>query len=57
MKRADEIHNNTDLARFYKDEIFSRMSQIRVLVDTFEERTDSSLWPYPTYGAILFSVK
>ena len=47
----------TDRAFFCKDEIVTLMSSIRQIVDKLEEKTRSDFWPYPTYGAILFSVK
>ena len=40
-----------------KDVIFAKMNDIRVVVDEMENKTRSTAWPYPTYGAILFSVK
>ena len=43
--------------RFFKDTVLPAMDGIRATVDALEECTDASAWPYPTYGAILFSVK
>jgi glutamine synthetase len=42
--------------RYYHDQVFSRMQAVRVIVDQLENLTDSSFWPYPTYGDLLFSV-
>ncbi|MBQ6023766.1 MAG: glutamine synthetase III [Clostridia bacterium] len=44
-------------ARYFRDVIFASMNDIRIVVDEMEDKTRSSAWPYPTYGAILFSVK
>ncbi len=57
MNDADRFSDSGSLACFYRDEICTRMAKIRKLVDQLEEKTDTSFWPYPTYGAILFSVK
>ena len=57
MKQIGGLTDTTEKALFFRDEIFARMTEIRTVVDEFEDRTDSSYWPYPTYGAILFSVK
>ena len=47
----------TQRAFFCKDRILVLMNEIRVLLDEMEEVTRTDVWPYPTYGAILFSVK
>ena len=57
MRRTGQYKTTTELARFYKDRVRAQMEQVRALVDSLEDRTDSACWPYPTYGAILFSVK
>ncbi|MBQ8614665.1 MAG: glutamine synthetase III [Ruminiclostridium sp.] len=45
------------IARFYHDEIFAKMNEIRADVDELETMVASSYWPVPAYGEILFSVK
>ena len=45
------------IARFYHDEIFTKMNEIRPDVDELETMVASSYWPVPAYGEILFSVK
>ena len=61
LEQAMENRNNfTDIgaqARYYRDVIFASMNDIRTVVDEMEDKTRSTAWPYPTYGAILFSVK
>ena len=47
----------TERAFFCKTCLFERMSAMRGIIDRLEEKTRSDIWPYPTYGAILFSVK
>ena len=55
---ADQTYYDiTQRAFFCKDRILAVMSEIRVLLDEMEEVTRTDVWPYPTYGAILFSVK
>ena len=41
---------------FFKSEILEAMHELRTVVDEAEEKTDSRLWPYPTYSEILQSV-
>jgi len=57
MEKRDDFSDFTDKARFFRDVIFAGMNDIRQIVDIMEDKTRSSVWPYPTYGAILFSVK
>ena len=56
---ADVKHfsDSLALARYYRDEIFSSMNELRAVVDEMESCTASSYWPYPSYGEILFSVR
>ena len=44
-------------ARLYHDEVLAAMESLRVSVDAMELLCDREIWPYPTYGDILFSVK
>lgn len=57
MIRTIDCANATELARFSKDKICRCMTEIRILVDELETKTDSSFWRYPSYSDILFSVK
>ena len=57
MIDALECADNTQLAQFSKNSILTAMTELRILVDELETKTDSSFWPYPSYGEILFSVK
>lgn len=45
------------IARFYHDEIFAKMNEIRAYVDELETMVSAEYWPVPTYADILFSVK
>ena len=44
-------------ARLCHDEVLSAMEALRASVDAMELLCDREIWPYPTYGDILFSVK
>ncbi len=57
MDRRESFEDVGEKARYYKDVIFASMIEIRSIVDEMENKTRSTAWPYPTYGAILFSVK
>lgn len=44
------------LARFYRDRVFSAMSELRLIIDELETIVAKKHWPYPTYAEILYSV-
>jgi glutamine synthetase len=43
-------------AGFYRDRIFTAMSELRLIVDELETLVARKHWPFPTYGEILYSV-
>jgi len=54
---ADTGHDNSlNIARAYKDKILPLMEAVRADADRLEELVDESLWPFPTYGDLLFRV-
>ena len=55
--KAKEISDTTALSMFYKDSVFSAMSELRITVDELETMVPAESWPYPSYGDMLFSVK
>ena len=55
--KAKEISDTTALSMFYKDSVFSAMSELRITVDELETMVPAVSWPYPSYGDMLFSVK
>ena len=55
--KAKEINDTTALSMFYKDSVFSAMSELRITVDELETMVPAASWPYPSYGDMLFSVK
>ena len=46
-----------ETAIYYRKEIFSRMGELRILVDEIEAHSDREFWPVPSYGDIIFSIK
>ena len=40
-----------------RDNILSKMSELRASCDEAETLTDKSYWPFPTYGDLLFGVR
>lgn len=48
--------NNENTAMYYRKDIVTAINNIRVIADKIETLVDKDLWPYPTYGEILYSV-
>ena len=57
IARFKTLSDVTEGANFIRDEMLSRMTQLRVAADEAETLTAESAWPFPTYGDLLFSVK
>lgn len=43
-------------ARYYRDEVFATMQELRAVVDELETITPDKMWPFPTYADLLFKV-
>ena len=44
-------------AEYYHDVVFKKMQELRAVVDRAEMLMPSTIWPYPTYGDLLFGVR
>ena len=45
------------LAKYHRETIGPAMHELREVIDELETIVPSSIWPYPTYGDILYSVR
>lgn len=59
---ADEVKGNditdvVELADFCRDVIIPDMEEVRAHSDAMEMVADSKVWPYPSYGKLLFGVR
>lgn len=57
LVKADSMEDAFDLAKYYREVIFEDMNELRVPIDELETLCPSELWPYPTYGEMLFSIR
>ena len=57
VSSAKEIKDSLALATHYREKVLSSMDTLRFYVDSLEKICDSAIWPYPSYGDMLFSVK
>ncbi len=56
LDEAKKIADFEQKAVFFKDALLPVMTALRRAVDALEVITDESVWPYPSYGTLLFSV-
>lgn len=54
--KANEDDDILTHAKFYRDEVFKAMNELRLAVDELETRVSKKHWPLPSYGEILYSV-
>ena len=57
IARFKTLSDVTEGANFIRDEMLSRMTELRVTADEAETLTAESAWPFPTYGDLLFGVQ
>ncbi|MDD6490160.1 MAG: glutamine synthetase III [Clostridia bacterium] len=53
---AKEVDGVLETAVYYKDSVLASMQELRAVADEMEQNMSSKLWPYPSYGTMLFSV-
>lgn len=46
-----------DAANYHRDYVFGAMQELRAVADEIEGLVGETYWPYPTYGAMIFSVR
>lgn len=56
LKEAEAIEDFEKAAFYYRDEIIPAMSALRTPCDELEKLTAESVWPFPTYGKLLFGI-
>ena len=45
-----------ECAKYYREHVFAAMQELRGISDTMETFVSKKVWPWPTYGDLLFSV-
>lgn len=54
--QADQCDDLPACAMYFRETVFERMEELRTVADEMESETDAAVWPYPSYGEILFGV-
>ncbi len=55
--QAKALTDTKESAVFYRESVFSAMTELRACVDELETTVARKYWPFPTYAEMLFSVK
>lgn len=54
---AGEFENDVlAYAKYYREKVFSVMTELRAIGDAMETETAADYWPYPSYGEMLYGV-
>mgnify|MGYP003308275645 CR=1 FL=1 len=56
LNKAPAMDGGLRSAKYFRDEISSRVNKAGELINKLESLTAAEYWPYPTYAEILFSV-
>jgi glutamine synthetase len=56
IKAAMMQGSSEEKARYYREEVFFAMEELRRPADELEMLVDKELWPLPTYGELMFEV-
>ena len=57
IAKLKTLSDVTEEANYIRDEMISRMTELRAAADEAEVMTAESYWPFPAYGDLLFGVK
>ncbi|MBO4213273.1 MAG: glutamine synthetase III [Clostridia bacterium] len=53
---AEAISDATEKSRFFCDKVIPNMKALRSYIDEAEKIVASDVWPYPTYGELMFNI-
>ena len=56
-KQVAESGDSSKTAFFYREQVFAAMNELRLCADELETVTPKEMWPFPSYGDLLFSVR
>ena len=57
VHQAKEIEDKQTQAEFYCGKVLPLMNEIRTISDEMETYTPKDVWPFPSYGELLFSIQ
>ncbi len=57
MEKEESMSDVEELAVYHRETIESSMHSLREVIDELERLVPLDIWPYPTYGQMLYSVR
>ena len=57
LKKASTIKDCTEISMYFRNSVLPLMEKARDIIDGIEVDMDSTDWPVPSYGDLLYSVK
>ena len=49
--------DSSKISMFYREKVFAAMGELRACADELEVITPKEMWPFPSYGDLLYSVR
>ena len=56
-KKVEAAGDSGKTAMFFREKVFAAMGELRAVADELEVVTPKELWPFPSYGDLLYSVR
>jgi glutamine synthetase len=56
LLKARELSDALETAKFYRNEVYCAMGELRAAADELETLCPEELWPFPTYADLLFKI-
>ncbi|MDR0991579.1 MAG: glutamine synthetase III [Ruminococcus sp.] len=56
LLKARELTDALETAKFYRNEVYCAMGELRAAADELETICPEELWPFPTYADLLFKI-
>ena len=56
VNRGNEYSGEAERAMAYRSVVMERMSLVRETSDALEDVVSKDVWPYPSYGSLLYRV-
>ena len=56
-RKTADSGDSSKTAKFFREHVFAAMNELRACADELEVITPKELWPFPSYGDLLYSVR
>jgi glutamine synthetase len=56
LLKVRELSDTLEIAKFYRNEVYCAMGELRAAADELETLCPEEIWPFPTYADLLFKI-